>query len=501
MDTLNALYFGFHQALQIHNLLWCFVGALLGTLVGILPGLGPAATVAILLPFTAGLEPVTALIMLAGIYYGAQYGGSTTAILINLPGEASSVVTAIDGYKMARLGRAGVALTTAALGSFFAGTVATFLLAFTAPILAELGLLFGPTEYFSLMVLGLLASIILARGSVPKAISMVLLGVLIGCVGQDVQTAMPRFMFGFEDLGGGIDFVVVAMGLFGIGEIIKDLDHLEHRTAIKTSFASLIPSRQDFKRMQMPVLRGTFIGSLLGLLPGSGALLSGFAAYAAEKRISNPPEGFGNGAIEGVAAPESANNAAAQTSFVPLLTLGLPTSAVMALMVGALVMHGIAPGPTLISDHPQIFWGVIASMWVGNLILLILNLPLIGIWTKLLSIPFQYLFPAILVFCAIGAVSLSNSTFDIWLLAFFSIAGYIFVKLDCEVAPLILGLVLGPMLEENFRRAMSIGRGNAMIFVERPLSAALLIIAVLALISMLIPKWRKVREEAFVEQE
>ncbi|UJW73803.1 tripartite tricarboxylate transporter permease [Rhizobium sp. SL42] len=499
METLNSLLLGLDQATMPINLMWCFAGVLLGTLVGVLPGLGPAATMAILLPFTIGLEPVTSLIMMAGIYYGAQYGGSTTAILLNLPGEASSVVTAIDGYKMARNGRAGIALSTAAIGSFFAGTAATLLLALFAPSLAEIGLLFGPAEYFSLMILGLIASVVLSRGSLPKALAMVLVGILIGLIGQDVQTAIPRFTLGFEDLSSGVNFVVVAMGLFGIGELIKDLENPESRTAISAPFFSMIPSKDDLKRMIWPILRGTGIGSLLGLLPGGGALLAAFAAYAVEKRVSNPPEGFGGGAIEGVASPESANNAGAQTSFVPLLTLGLPANAVMALMFGALIMQGIAPGPTLISDHPDIFWGVIVSMWVGNVMLLVLNLPLIGIWTRLLTLPFRYLYPAIMVFCSIGAFSLGNSVFDLWLLGLFGLGGYIFAKLDCDAAPLIMGLLLGPMMEENFRRAMFLSRGNPVIFVDRPISAMLLAFAVIALVIVALPKISRVREEAFQE--
>ncbi|CAN7684784.1 tripartite tricarboxylate transporter permease [Neorhizobium sp. LjRoot104] len=499
METLNALLLGFDQAILPTNLFWCLMGTLLGTLVGVLPGLGPAATMAILLPFTIGLEPVTSLIMMAGIYYGAQYGGSTTAILLNLPGEASSVVTAIDGYKMARNGRAGVALSTAAIGSFFAGTVATLLLALFAPSLAEIGLLFGPAEYFSLMILGLVASIVLSRGSLPKALAMVFIGILVGLVGQDVQTAAPRFMLGFEEMSSGINFVVVAMGLFGIGELIKDLETPESRTAINAPFFSMFPSREDWRRMVAPILRGTGIGSVLGLLPGGGALLAAFAAYAIEKRVANPPEGFGGGAIEGVASPESANNAGAQTSFVPLLTLGLPANAVMALMFGALIMQGIAPGPTLISEHPDVFWGVIVSMWVGNLMLLVLNLPLIGIWTRLLTMPFHYLFPAIVVFCSIGAFSLNNSVFDLWLLGGFGVAGYIFAKLDCDPAPLVMGLILGPMMEENFRRAMFLARGNPSIFVDRPISAGLLVLAVLAIAMVALPKIKAVREEAFQE--
>ncbi len=499
MDTVSSILMGFQQAALPVNLFWCFVGAMLGTLVGVLPGLGPAATVAILLPFTVGLEPVTSLIMLAGIYYGAQYGGSTTAILLNLPGEASSVVTAIDGYKMARAGRAGVALATAGIGSFVAGTIATFLLSFFAPALAEFGLLFGPAEYFSLMVLGLLMSVVLARGDLSKAICMVFVGVLVGLVGQDVQTAVPRFNFGITDLSGGINFVVVAMGLFGIGELMRDLENPEARTVIRTTLASLVPSREDFRRMTMPILRGTGIGSILGLLPGSGALLAAFASYAVEKRVAKPPEGFGNGAIEGVAGPESANNAGAQTSFVPLLTLGLPANAVMALMAGALIMQGIPPGPTLISEHPELFWGVIASMWIGNLMLLILNLPLIGIWVRLLTVPYHVLFPAIMAFCCIGVYSVNNNTFDVYTMALFGVAGYMLVKLECEPAPLLLGFVIGPMLEEYLRRAMLISRGDPMVFFTRPISATLLLLAFAALVIVLLPSVGKTREEAFRE--
>ncbi len=408
-------------------------------------------------------------------------------------------MTAIDGYKMARNGRAGIALSAAALGSFFAGTVATFLLAFFAPVLAEIGLLFGPAEYFSLMVVGLIASVVLGRGSLPKSIGMVLMGILIGLIGQDVQTAVPRFTLGFDSLASGVNFVVVAMGLFGIGELIKDLEQPENRTAIKATLASLIPTKEDFRRMIGPTLRGTGIGSLLGLLPGGGALLASFAAYAIEKRVSHPPEGFGNGAIEGVVAPESANNAGAQTSFVPMLTLGLPANAVMALMIGALIMHGVPPGPTLISEQPLIFWGVIASMWVGNLMLLVLNLPLVGIWVKLLTVPFRYLYPAILTFCAIGALSLNNATFDLWLLSLLGALGYLFVKLECDPAPLVMGLILGPMMEENFRRAMFLSRGSAGIFITSPISAILLGLSALAVLSVVLPRMQDMRQKAFQE--
>ncbi len=497
MDLFQSLALGFGQALAPLNLLWCLAGVLIGTLVGVLPGLGPAATIAMLLPFTYGLSPVAAMIMLAGIYYGAQYGGSTTAILINLPGEASSVVTAIDGYKMARQGRAGTALATAAISSFAAGTIATILLALFAPSLAEVGLLFGPAEYFALMTLGLVASILLASGSMMKGVAMVLAGILLGLIGQDVQTALPRFTFRISELEDGIGFVVVAMGLFGIGEIIRDLENHEKRVAITQAVTGLVPSRADLIRMIAPTARGTIIGSVLGILPGGGALLASFAAYSIEKRIARPPEGMGNGAIEGVAAPESANNAGAQTSFVPMLTLGIPSNAVMALMIGALIVQGVAPGPTLVTEKPEIFWGVIASMWIGNAMLIVLNLPLIGIWVRLLSVPFAYLFPAILLFCAIGAFSMSNSTFDIWLLALFGVLGYLFAKLECEPSPLILGLVLGPMMEENFRRAIQLSKGDYWTFLQRPLSASLLACAGLALLVVVLPSIRSAREGAF----
>jgi TctA family transporter len=500
MELLNALALGFGQALQFHNLLYCLIGVMLGTLIGVLPGLGPTATIAMLLPITFGLSPVSALIMLAGIFYGAQYGGSTTAILINLPGEASSIVTAIDGYQMAKKGRAGAALATSAIGSFFAGTVATVLLALFAPPLAELGLKFGPAEYFSLMVCGLVASMVLASGSLIKAFAMVLLGILLGLIGQDVQTGTPRFTFEVRELMDGVGFVVVAMGMFGIGEIVRNLENPEIRSVMVSQVKGLIPSREDFRRMAAPILRGTGIGSVLGVLPGGGAMLSAFAAYSIEKKISKPPEGFGNGAIEGVAAPESANNAGAQTSFVPMLTLGIPSNPVMALMIGALIIQGVTPGPTLVNEKPEIFWGVIASMWVGNLMLVILNLPLIGMWVRLLTVPYAFLFPAILVFCSIGAFSLANSTFDLWLLALFGVAGYVLAKLECEPAPLLLGLILGPMMEENFRRAMTLARGNFMTFVERPISAGLLVVAALALAAVLTPALRKKREQVFTEE-
>ena len=500
MDLLHGLLIGLQAAISPLNLAWCFVGVLLGTLIGVLPGLGPVATIAMLLPATFALPPVSALIMLAGIYYGAQYGGSTTAILINVPGESSSVVTALDGYQMARQGRAGAALATAAIGSFFAGTVSTFLLALFAPPLAEVALKFGPAEYFSLMVVGLVASIVLAHGSLLKAIGMIVLGLLLGLVGADVETGMHRFTFGLPDLAEGINFVVVAMGMFGLGEIVKNLEDEHQRTVSIKKVTGLMPTREDLRKIIAPILRGTALGSALGILPGGGAMLASFAAYSLEKKVSRTPQRFGKGAIEGVAAPESANNAGAQTSFIPMLTLGIPSNPVMALMIGAMIIQGIKPGPSVVTEQPELFWGVIVSMWVGNFFLVVLNLPMIGIWVRLLTVPYHLLFPMILVFCAIGVFSLNNSTFDVYLMAIFGVLGYALAKLDCEPAPLLLGFILGPMMEENMRRALVIARGDFTVFVTRPISAAMLLLAAVALFAVLSPAFRRTREEAFQEE-
>ncbi|MCK0196840.1 tripartite tricarboxylate transporter permease [Ancylobacter sp. 6x-1] len=499
MDILSNLELGFSVALTLQNILYCFIGVLLGTLIGVLPGLGPVATIAMLLPITFGLPPVSALIMLAGIYYGAQYGGSTTAILINLPGESSSVVTALDGYQMARQGRAGAALATAALGSFFAGTVATLLLALFAPPLADLALKFGPPEYFALMVLGLVASVALASGSVMKALAMVVLGILLGLAGQDVYTGIPRFTFDITDIADGIEFVALAMGVFGLGELIRNLEDEHGRTVGVQKVTGLMLTKADFKAIVKPVLRGTVLGSLLGILPGGGAILSSFAAYSIEKKLSKTPQRFGRGAIEGVAAPESANNAGAQTSFIPMLTLGIPSNPVMALMIGALIIQGIVPGPNVVNEKPDLFWGIIASMWIGNLMLVLLNLPLIGIWVRLLTVPYHVLFPLIVGFCCIGVYSVNNNAFDVYAMALFGVFGYVLAKLECEPAPLLLGFIIGPMLEEYLRRAMLISRGDPMVFVTRPLSATLLALAVLALVVVLLPSVRKTRDEAFRE--
>ena len=501
MDILSDLWLGAQTAFSVWNLLYCLLGVFLVTAIGVLPGLGPTATIAMLLPVTFGLPPETALIMLAGIFYGAQYGGSTTAILVNLPGESSSVVTALDGYQMARNGQAGTALATAAIGSFAAGTVATVLIAFFAPALSAVALTFGPHEYFSLMVLGLVASIVLASGSLLHAVGMVLFGLILGLIGTDVNTGEMRFTFGRFELADGISFVIVAMGVFGLGEILSNLEHEHTRSVSLAKVTGLMPTRADLKRMIAPVTRGTLIGSVLGILPGGGAMLASFAAYALEKKSSKSPERFGKGAIEGVAAPEAANNAGAQTSFIPMLTLGIPSNPVMALMIGALIMQGIQPGPSVIEEQPVLFWGLIVSMWVGNLMLLVLNLPLIGLWVKMISIPYGFLFPAIVAFCVIGVFSLNNATFDIWLMAGFGFAGYLLRKFDCEPAPLLLGFVLGPMLEEHLRRSMLVSRGDATTFLTRPISAILLLLAVLLVISILAPTIRKKREEAFTDED
>ena len=501
MELLNNLMLGFSVAVTPENLLYALLGCLLGTLVGVLPGLGPVPTIAMLLPITYVLPPIAGLIMLAGIYYGTQYGGSTTAILVNLPGETSAVVTVLDGHQMAKNGRAGAALSIAALGSFFAGSVATLLLAAFAPPLAEVAFKFGPAEYFSLMVLGLIGAVVLASGSLPKAICMILLGLLLGMVGTDVNSGVARFDFGVPQLQDGIDFAIVAMGVFGFAEIMTNLEQKENRVEISDKIGSLYPNKQEIKESVGPMVRGTALGSMLGILPGGGAVLSSFASYTLEKKLSKNPERFGKGHPAGLAGPESANNAGAQTSFIPLLTLGIPGNAVMALMVGAMTIHNIQPGPQVMTSHPQLFWGLIASMWIGNLMLVVLNLPLIGIWVKLLRVPYRILFPAILVFCTIGVYSLKNDPFDIYTTAAFGIIGYIWSKLRCEGAPLLLGLVLGPMMEENFRRALLLSRGNYGTFIERPLSASLLAVALVLVIIVALPSIKKKRQETFTEED
>ena len=500
MELFQNLALGFGIALTPANLLFALIGAFIGTLIGVLPGIGPIATIAMLLPLTFHLEPTSGLIMLAGIFYGAQYGGSTTAILVNLPGETSAVVTCIDGHQMARKGRAGAALAVAALGSFFAGTVATALIATFAPPLARIGQSFGAPEYFSLMVLGLIAAVVLAHGSVIKAVAMIILGLLIGLIGTDGNTGGTRFTFGITELTDGLDVATLAIGIFGIGEIIANLAQpQEARSLVSQKISRLWPTREDFRRAWPAVLRGTGLGAVLGVLPGGGATLSAFAAYALEKKVSKHPDEFGHGAVEGVAGPESANNAGAQTSFIPMLTLGIPGNAVMALMIGALTIHGIQPGPQIMSERPNVFWGMIASMWLGNLMLVIINLPLIGMWVQLLKVPYRFLFLSILLFCGIGVYTVNNAPAAVMLAAFFGVAGYVFMRLDCEPAPMILGFVLGPLMEENLRRAMRISGGDPMIFVNRPISLGLLIASLLLVLLVAIPAIRSKREEAFQE--
>jgi TctA family transporter len=499
MELLSNLALGFQTAVSPLNLLYCLAGALVGTLIGVLPGIGPVQTIAILLPTTFALPPVSALIMLAGIYYGAQYGGSTTSILVNVPGEASAVVTCLDGHQMARQGRAGAALTISALGSFVAGTFATVVLAVLAIPLSELAFKFGPAEYFSLMVFGLIGSVVLASGSLLKAVGMIALGLLLGMIGTDVTSGAHRFTFGVPELADGIGFVSLAMGLFGLCDIISSLEKREKREILKGRLTGFWLSRSDLRAAAPAVVRGTLCGSLLGILPGGGAILSSFTAYMIEKKSSRHPESFGKGNIRGVAAPESANNAAAQTSFVPLLTLGIPPNVVLAMMAGAMMIHGIQPGPRVVSSNPSLFWGVIASMWVGNVILVLLNLPLVGIWVRLLSVPFRLLYPAILLFCCIGLYSVNNNTFDIGLTAACGLLGYLFQKLECEPAPLILGFILGPMMEENLRRGMLLSRGDPSVFFTRPLSLAFLVLSAVLLILVALPSIRRGREEAFKE--
>ena len=499
MEIFHHLAIGFGTALTAVNLLYALIGALLGTLIGVLPGIGPVATIAMLLPTTYSLEPVSALIMLAGIYYGAQYGGSTTAILVNMPGESSSVVTCLDGYQMARKGQAGAALAIAALGSFFAGSCATILVAGVSLPLSALALKFGPAEYFSLMVLGLIGAVVLAHGSLVKAIAMIVLGLLLGIVGTDVNSGVERFTFGIPELSDGIGVVVVAMGLFGFAEIILNLESTEKREVIKTRLKGMWLTRSQLREAAPAVLRGTALGSMLGVLPGGGAMLSSFASYSIEKKLAKDPSQFGKGAICGVAGPESANNAGAQTSFIPLLTLGIPENAVMAMMVGAMTIHNIQPGPQVMTSNPGLFWGLIASMWVGNLMLVVLNLPLIGIWIRLLTVPYRLLYPAILLFCAIGVYTVNNTSFDVMQTAFFGLLGVVFAKLACEPAPLLLGFVLGPMMEENLRRALLLSRGDPTVFATRPISAGLLAAALLLVLVITLPNMRRRREEAFQE--
>ncbi len=498
-DLLGNLAHGFSIALSLQNIGLCFVGVMIGTLIGVLPGVGPIATIAMLLPLTFKLDPTGALIMLAGIYYGAQYGGSTTAILVNIPGEATSVVTTLDGHQMAKQGRAGVALGVAALGSFFAGTVATLVIAALGVPLTKVALLFGPAEYFALMVAGLAFAVVLARGSLLKATGMILAGLLLATIGTDLETGEERMTLGFATLSDGLDFAVLAMGVFGFAEILRNIENPEARDVTRGQIGRLLPNLEDLKRCIAPVIRGTVIGGALGILPGNGAVLGPFASYTVEKKLAKDPSRFGRGAIEGVAGPESANNAGAQTSFIPLLTLGIPPNAVMALMVGAMTIHGIIPGPLVMSKSPDLFWGMIASMWVGNLLLLVINLPLIGLWVRLLKVPYRLMFPAIMVFCCIGIYSINNSSQDVLFTAFFGFVGYVLYKFGFEPAPLLLGYVLGRLMEEKLRQAMILARGDFMTFFYNPIAAGMLAIALIVVIIAVLPSVSKSRDQVFTE--
>lgn len=499
MEFLDHLALGFSVAMSLQNLAYCFLGVLLGTLIGVLPGVGPLVTISMLLPITFGLPPVASVIMLAGIYYGAQYGGSTTAILVNLPGETSSAVTCLDGYQMARQGRAGAALAIAALSSFVAGCIGTILIVALGVPLAGWALRFGAEDYFALMLLGLVAASVLTHGDLLKALAMVILGLLIGLVGTDVNSGIERYTFGLPELADGIGFTVLAVGIFAVAEVVSNLEQKETREVFTKSIGRLMPSWADLKASFLPTLRGTAIGSFFGILPGTGPSISSFSSYMVEKKLARDPSRFGKGAIEGVASPEAANNAAAQTAFIPMLTLGIPGSATMALILGALVMNGIQPGPSVMTRSPELFWGVIASMFIGNAMLVALNLPLVGIWVRLLTIPYRWLFPAIILFCALGNYSLNNSAVDVYLCAAVGVLGYVFAKLQCPPAPLILGYVLGPMMEENIRRALLLSEGDISIFVKSPISLTLLVISALLLVSMILPAIRAKKEQAYTE--
>jgi putative tricarboxylic transport membrane protein len=507
MESLAELFpnlaLGFTTAVSLENLTYCFVGVFIGTLVGVLPGIGPLAAIAMLLPATFNLPPVGALIMLSGIYYGTQYGGSTTAILVNLPGESASVVTCMDGHAMAKQGRAGPALAIAAIGSFFAGTVGTILIALFGPPLAEMALKFGAPEYFSLMVMGLIAATLLASGSMLKSIAMVFLGLIFGIIGTDVNSGMSRFTFGMSGLADGVSFVVVAMGLFGFAEILFNLERGQEaasRHLLTKKIEHLYPTWEDLKLSFGPILRGTAVGAFFGTLPGAGPTISAFSTYALEKKVAKNPQDFGTGVIQGVAGPEAANNAAAQCAFIPTLTLGIPGSGTMALMLGALTIQGIAPGPQVMTQRPELFWGLVASMWIGNAMLVILNLPLIGLWVKILQVPYRWLFPSILTFMAIGVYSVNNLDLDIYMTVFFGVLGYVFMKFKCEPAPLILAFVLGPLMEENLRRALLISRGDPTVFFTRPISAGFLIATAILVAIMILPNIRKKREEVLAEE-
>jgi len=498
MEILANVMLGFEVALQPANLFFCFMGVLIGTLVGVLPGLGPVAAMSLLLPTTFHLSPVSAIIMLSGIYYGAMYGGSTTSILVNIPGEAASVVTCLDGYQMARKGRAGAALGIAAFGSFIAGTLSIVGLMLLAPMLAEVALKFGPPEYFCLMLLGLVIVTFLAGSSMPKALLMAAFGLFLGLIGMDIMTATPRFTFDMYFLMDGVGLVPVVMGLFGVSEVLLNVESTIKREIFETKIKGLLPNRKDWRDSTWPIIRGSVVGFFLGILPGGGAVISSFVSYGMEKKLSRHPEKFGTGVIEGVAGPESANNAAAGGAFIPLMTLGIPANAVMAMLLGALTIYGMQPGPMLIKQHPDLFWGVVTSMYIGNIMLLVLNLPLIGIWVKILKIPYEVLFPLILLFCLIGVFSLNNNVGEIGLMLFFGGVGYFMKKFNYEAAPLVLAMVLGPMMENALRQSLIMANGSAAIFFTRPISLAVALLVLILLVLPMLP-WVKKKREVIAE--
>ncbi len=482
MEFYQSIVLGFQTCLQPMNLLYCFIGVLIGTLIGVLPGIGPGGAMAILLPATFNAPPLATIIMLAGIYYGAQYGGSTTSILINIPGEASSIVTCLDGYQMARQGRAGPALGIAALGSFIAGTLGTLGIMLLAHPLVRMALKFGPPEYFGLVIMGLVVLSFLSRRSLMKSIMMAVLGLILSYVGMDTIGGQPRFTFDIDELFSGLPIIPMVMGLFGIAEIMENLEKTIQGSVFKTHIKGLLPTLKDWADSIWAILRGTVIGFFLGILPGGGALLGSFVSYAVEKRVSKHPETFGTGVIEGVAAPESANNAGSSGAFIPLLTLGIPSNVVSAILFAGLLIHNITPGPLMLKDHPDMFWGIITSMYVGNVMLLALNLPLIGLWVRLLQIPFKRLFPMIVLFCLIGVYSLNNAIFDIGVMITFGVVGYIMRKCDFESPPLILAFILGPRLEQSMRQSLLLSNGSLTIFLTRPIAATCLGLALLLLI-------------------
>ncbi|MEJ7928571.1 tripartite tricarboxylate transporter permease [Ramlibacter sp. AN1015] len=482
MELFSNLALGFSEAFSPATLLYCFAGVFLGTLIGVLPGIGALATISLLLPITYHMTPATAIIMLAGVYYGASYGGSTASILLNLPGTPSAAVACLDGYPMSKQGRAGVALFITTVASFVGALLGLLIMAAFTPSIAELGLKFGPAEYFAMMLLGLIAASTIATGNPVKGIAMVVLGLLLGMVGTDVNTGVARYSFDVPELTDGINLVALAMGIFGISEVINSINQIHRGRAEKITFRSMAPTREDTRRVVAPILRGAGVGSFFGALPGTGSSIASFMSYAMEKKVAKEPDRFGKGAIEGVAAPEAANNAAVQTAFVPTLSLGIPGDAVMALMLGALIIHGIQPGPMMITEQPQLYWGLIASFIIGNVMLVVLNIPLIGLWVSLLRIPYNILFPAVLVFICLGVYSVNNNTFDVYMVAFIGVVGYLMMLFRMEAAPLLLGFILGPMMEENLRRALLLSRGDAMVFVERPISASLLAFGALLLL-------------------